>query len=140
MTFNIPPSKQTVPTGSWPSWSSPPQSESATPPVLFTHAGTQILNLSVPASVFGFELESNNLNAFTFSVDFFSGNTLVGSITRDVNGVAGALLFAGRTCGPCIDKIVITGPAESGGFAIAQVRYTVCQSRGVRLSDSDIEL
>lgn len=140
VTLAVPAEKRTVP-DSWSTWSSPPQSESATPSVLFTAtSNSNILTLSVPASTFGFELEPNDLGTHTFTVEFFSGNILVGSITRDVTGNSGALLFAGTTCGPCIDRVVITGPDAAGGFAIAQVRYTVCATRGVQLSEVDIEL
>lgn len=142
VTLAITANKRTVPNGGWQTWSSPPQSESATPPVLFTiTSSSNVLTLSRPALTFGFELEPNNMNgSFIFTAQFFSGNILIGSITRDVAGNAGALLFAGTTCGPCIDRVVITGPAEANGFAIAQVRYILCPTRGVQLTESDIEL
>lgn len=141
VTLAVTANKRSVPNGGWSTWSSPPQSESATPPVLFTPVSSNILTLSLPALTFGFELQPNNLaGSFTFTAQFFSGNILVGSITRDVAGTAGALLFAGTTCGPCIDRVVITGPAEANGFAIAQVRYILCPTRGVQLTESDIEL
>lgn len=142
VTFATQVQKLSVPSGGWATWSSPPQSESATPDVLFTSAESQTLTLSVPASTFGFELETNFGGTTPVIADFYSGNTLVGTITRDVNFYEGALLFAGTTCGPCIDKVVITSVPEALGFAIAQVRYSPCvppPSRGVDFSKLDIE-
>ena len=66
---------------------------------------------------------------FSYTVEFYSGTDLVGTITQNVNGDFGARLFAARTC--CctpFDRVVITGQ-PSLGFAIAQVRYsTDCSS------------
>lgn len=132
-------------------WSSPPQSESATPPVLITpdFKSSNVLTLSLPALTFGFELQPNDtLRGFNCTVQFFSGNILVGSITRSVGGLWGwggarALLFAGTTCGPCIDRVVIPDPPRSYGFKIAQVRYTLCPTsptRGIQLTEAHIEL
>jgi hypothetical protein len=121
VTFSTPIEKRgPVPTG-WGTWSSPPFSEDPRPDVLFAiDLTTLTMVLSRPVTTFGFELEPDPFGRVTFTADFYSGNTLVESISRLVDGDAGARLFA-RTGEP-IDRVVINGPVD---FAIAQVRYTV---------------
>lgn len=122
--------KYTVPI-SWATWSSPPDSESATPPVLYSNGLDSItMTLSKPVCTFGFELEPNLRMIFSYTVEFYSGTDLVGSITQDVNGDFGARLFAAKTCCcTAFDRVVITAEQPSFGFAIAQVRYsTDCSS------------
>ena len=108
----------------WSTWSSPPDSESPTPAILFNPLDQALtLTLSQPSQVFGFELEPNALDSFIYSAEFYSDTTLLGTITRAVQGRAGARLFAASTAEP-ITKVVITGE-PSFGFAIAQIRYSV---------------
>lgn len=108
----------TVPTG-WGSWGSPPFTESATPRVLWTQGNGLTLTLSIGTHTFGFELEPNATGLHAFSVAFFDGATLVGTINQNVNGDAGARLFAAMTNTNLFDRVVITG----SDFAIAQIRY-----------------
>jgi hypothetical protein len=118
--------KRQVPTN-WFSWGAPPATESSTPPVIWTQfVNSLTLTLSRPASVVGFELEPNLFDVFTFTVDFYSGGTLVGSLVRDVDGNpgSGALLFAGRSDGALIDVVVVSAEGDPGGFAIGQLRYS----------------
>jgi hypothetical protein len=125
VSFSTPMERRQVP-DSWATWSSPPESESATPPVLFTlFQNSLTLELARPASIFGFELEPNAFAEFSFTADFFSGAELVGSITRTVAGDAGAQLFAAQSDGPPIDRIAVSTVEDPGGFAIAQIRYSV---------------
>ncbi|MFL5514494.1 MAG: Kelch repeat-containing protein [Gemmatimonadales bacterium] len=124
ISFSIPLEKLQVP-DSWGSWSSPPDAESSTPPILFSQYESSLtLSLSRPTVILGFELEPNNFDLFTSTVDFFSGSQLVGSVTRTVDGAAGAQLFAVRTDGLLIDRAVIETDADAGGFSIAQLRYS----------------
>ena len=84
------------------------------------------IQLSVPSTVFGFELEGNNLTVNPFQVSFFQGATLVGTITRSVNGSGGALLFAGSTTNqPFTRAVILNTDGLSNGFALAQLRYSV---------------
>lgn len=106
-----------VPDG-WATWSSPPFSESPNPDILFAESNTLEMVLSRPVRVFGFELEPSPFAESEFTANFYRGNQLVESITRTVNGNAGARLYA-RT-GTSIDRVVVEGPVD---FAIAQVRY-----------------
>lgn len=118
VTFSEPLNKRgPVPDG-WLTWSSPPFSEDPNPYVLVASTGSLEMTLSRPVSIFGFELEPGPFAPIEFTADFYRGNDLVESITRVVDGNAGARLFA-REDG-VIDRVVITGGSD---FAIAQVRY-----------------
>lgn len=105
-----------VPLG-WATWSSPPYSESPTPDVLVSSQSCLTMDLSEPVVTFGFELEPNHFDTLSYRADFFYGEDLVDSITRDIAGFAGARLLA-RTGDP-IDRVVVSG---EDSFAIAQVR------------------
>ena len=110
-----------VPTG-WATWSSPPESESANPDVLYRDGNTLTLILSAPVTIFGFELEPAPFGTNTFTVDFYNNNILLGGVSRMVDGDAGARLFALSSTSPDlpINRVQINGPSD---FAIAQVRY-----------------
>ena len=126
--FTPPVIKLTVPNGGWNTWSAPPFSESATPSVLYSNSSLNLtLNLSKPACIFGFELEPNPYANIAFTVQFFSGQTLVGTITKVINGNSGARLIAAESsCDNLFDRIVIRGGAD---FSIAQVRYNTVNCR-----------
>ena len=134
VSFDNPFDFRTVP-GTWATWGSPPNTEGTPPPpnaqVLATtfqpSPTTRTLSLSSPSGIFGFELEPENFGVFSFTVDFFDGLELVGSITRSPNGNAGALLFAAMSTTDTFDRVVIRGDGQSGGFAIAQIRYAAAQ-------------
>jgi hypothetical protein len=51
-----------------------------------------------------------------------NGSTVLGTVTRSINGSAGALLAA-ATSSPAITSVVLTIPSGANGFAIAQIRY-----------------
>ncbi|GGE30788.1 hypothetical protein GCM10011391_06750 [Pullulanibacillus camelliae] len=122
--FDSPEQRLQVPS-SWSTWSSPPFSENDMPPILSSlGATTLILNLSTPSSVFRFELEPNPFGLFEVTVEFFSGGIPIGSITQEVEGAAGARLFAAEfdpSCG-LIDQVIISSSVD---FAIANIRYAV---------------
>ena len=106
----------------WTTWGSPPATKSSTPSVLYSNSSSQLLTLSQPSAIFGFELEPDDFNTYSYTVDFYSGASLVGSITQPVNGNAGAILFAASDS-------PFTSVAISGGaaFAVAQFRYAAQQ-------------
>jgi hypothetical protein len=118
--------KGTVPGGGWANWGSPPNTESSTPPVLITSASVTslTLNLLIPSTTFGFELESGNGSAYTISVDFKQGSSVIGNISLTVNSNAGAQLFAAKTILNPFTSLVINAPAGAQGFAMAQFRYS----------------
>lgn len=131
VTFDNPVQKLTVPTG-WATWSSPPDAESATPAVLYQGFSFMTMDLSLPVTTFGFELEPNPFSTQDFDVDFvfLSGPTVVGTISLSVEGFAGSRLFAATTQDLPFDQIIISGTSD---FAIAQVRYD-------RTIDVDIDI
>ena len=117
-------SARTVPSGGWATWGAPPATESSTPRVVATvNPVTSVtLNLAIPSQTFGVEVEPDDFAVFTISAAFYSGGTLLGTVSQAVNGSAGALLAGGSSAFP-ITSVVITAPASAGGFAMAQFRY-----------------
>jgi hypothetical protein len=117
-TFN----KRSVP-GSWGTWGSPPDTESATPNLLYSNgAFSATVDFGKKVKTGGFEVEPNPFEVHSFTVEFHKGangtGAIVGTITRDVDGNAGARLFGGhRRHG--FKSAVVTGDTD---FAIAQIR------------------
>lgn len=122
--------KLTVP-DSWATWGNPPYTESSTPAVLATNGNRSLtITLDKASCIFGFELEPNPFGTYNYIVNFYSGNTLVGTIKKAITGFKGARLLAASTDpGLLFDKIVIIGGAD---FAIAQIRYSTvsCKCSG----------
>jgi hypothetical protein len=118
--FDIPFVSLTVP-GTWSAWGLPPDTEGSTPHVLWSVEPTTATLTFQDAVTFGFELEPARVAA-PFTAEFFDGAVSLGSITRDVDAVAGARLFAATTTTGAFDRVIISGPED---FAIAQVRYAV---------------
>ena len=116
-------SAATVPSGGWATWGAPPNTESSTPRVLtnFT-TNTLTMTLSVPSHTFGFEIEPDSFGAFLITANFYNGSTLLGTVSRTVNGDAGALLAAGSDT-TTITSVVITAASGANGFAVAELRY-----------------
>lgn len=115
--------KGQVPGGGWASWNNPTATESGTPAVLITDASTTLLtlNLQVPSTTFGIEIQPSNTSSITAS--FYQGATLVGSIVQSVNGTSGALLFAATSYSNPFTIVTIAAPGGAQGFAMAQFRY-----------------
>src|SRR5262249_52960920 len=105
---------------SWTSWGPPPDTESATPRVLWTNGFTSTTLTFADSTTFGFELQPNTSVPSSMTAEFFDGAVSLGSITHDVDGNAGARLFAATTTTGSFDRVVISGTDD---FAIAQVRY-----------------
>lgn len=124
VTFSTVFERLTVP-HSWSNWSCPPASESCTPDIMYSHSATAAsIDFGTTVTTGGFEYEPSTLKVETVKVSLFSGpygsGTLVGSITRDVNGDAGARLFGCKAKGG-FRSAVITNNADDD-FAIAQIR------------------
>jgi hypothetical protein len=134
VTFSSAMQALTVP-NSWATWNSPPNTETSTPRVLWTGGATSVtLTLANPTSVFGFETEPNPFNVHTITATFMSGASTLGTITRSVNGNAGALLAAASTDQP-ITHVQISSDVD---FAIAQIRSGGgCQVSVTRLSQGN---
>ena len=132
VSFDKPLCFATVPT-SWATWGSPPNTESATPMVFFTGNpnNTLTLTLSKPVFVFGLEIEPNNRTGpaeFLVVAKYsFSTGAPMQTVSRWVNGQAGARLFGWSDEGITKVELEVMSPNPSGlesqGFAIAQLRY-----------------
>lgn len=127
--FSTPLKRLSVP-GDWSPWANPPYVESSTPPILFTgyNVSSMTFNLSKPVCTFGFELMPNLLTKITVTVEFYSGDELVGTIQKSLN--ANARLFAAKTCcSTPFDRVVASIDEPFFGFSIAQIRYSDCSSK-----------
>ncbi len=123
LTMTISPSSvaHTVPGGGWSTWSSSPYSETSTPRLLADYSSTSVwLNLSTPLFIFGFEAEPDPFGLYGITADFYNGGTLVGSITRTVEGSAGARLFAAQTTDLSFTSVHVTSGVD---FGMGQFRY-----------------
>jgi hypothetical protein len=126
--------------GIFPTWGSPPQTESATPRALDGNgAATITFTLSQPMHTFGLEAQPEAFEILNITATFFNGATPIGSITRAVDGLgdpdalepgAGAKLFAATTTpDQLITSVVLTVEPppfndEPTGFIVAQLRYS----------------
>lgn len=120
-----------VPTG-WATWGSPPFTETATPPVLYTGGPSTLVITFDPTNpeAIGFELEWNPFAVFTVTATFAKDGVPTGTIMRtDIDGFAGARLVAAvANPGETINMVTITGGAD---FAIAQLRIAQPAGPGV---------
>ena len=116
----------------WMAWSSPPLSEESEPHVMqadyintdeFPEFMYTEMRLSHPVTTFGFELEPQDWAWVPMSVNFYSGDSLIGRIDELVNGQGGARLFAARSPEDRpIDRVTIH---PNGTIAFAQLRYAL---------------
>jgi hypothetical protein len=119
--------KASVPNGGWGSWGSPPNTETATPNVLWTQgAFAETISLGKKSSEGGMEIEPDAFQIDDITVQFFSkGNgkgKLVGTVERDdADGSSGAKLFAATSSKGSWKSVVITDNG-SDDFAVAQIR------------------
>jgi hypothetical protein len=113
----------TVP-ATWTTWNTPPAVESSTPRIFGSDANSVTISLSAPAVTFGVEVEPSNFASHSITATFMDGASVVGTVSRNVSGNSGALLFAGTT-DQLFTSVVITADGSSEGFALAQPRYLV---------------
>lgn len=121
----------TVPNSVWPTWGSPPATETPTPCIGYTGglSDTRTISLSKPVTTFGLEIETqgdgNGKNTETVAA-FYSGSKLVGSIGRFTDYYdSGALLFAASTSTDPFTSVIAAPPYKD--FAIARQRFTLAQ-------------
>jgi hypothetical protein len=111
----------TVP-NTWSSWGSPPHVESSTPRVLWTNGFSSLtLTLSNPAQIFGLEVQPNTQVDSPVLAAFYRGADLIGEIALNVDGNAGARLFAASSS-TLFDRIVLSSTDD---FAVAQLRFSL---------------
>jgi hypothetical protein len=125
VSFSSPMTKYSVP-ATWATWGSPPDTESASPNVLWSEFATSItLTTSNKNRRIGIEAEPNPFSVHTMSATFRKGNgNAIGSVTRDVDGSGGARLFAGKVGTPKKQWIKYVDVASDVDFAIAQIRVS----------------
>ena len=112
----------------WASWGSPPDTESATPRVLWSGLDNDfnpILSVTFtfnkPVTTFGFEAQPDVLSTFPMSADFYLAGVLQQTVTRDVDGDGGALLFALQADpGRAFDSVIFHSDVD---WAAGQFRY-----------------
>jgi hypothetical protein len=120
VTFNTGLVALTVPT-TWSSWGSRPDVESSKPRVLWTNGSTSLtITLNRAVQIFGVEAQPNTSVVSSILASFYSGANLIGEIPLDVDGDAGARLFAASSTAS-FDTIVLSSTDD---FAIAQVRLS----------------
>jgi hypothetical protein len=104
----------------WATWGSPPDTEDSAPSIFYTGGATSVtFNFSKRLSIWGFEAQGNPFDTRTFTIDYYDGATLVGSIVRAIDGNGGARLLAAAHAGGFTRATVSTNT----DFAMAQLRY-----------------
>lgn len=123
VSFSTPLLPRTVGMG-WATWGSPPETEQDNPRVFWTQGVFSLeFGFSTPLTVWGFEAEPTPFAVFDVTAEFYNGATLLGTITRPVDGNAGARLFAAiADPGDSFTSVRVTSGAD---FAVAQLRYTL---------------
>lgn len=116
--------KLTAPGGDWATWSHEPHSQrdaSGTLPVFSSNTATILrFQLATPVNIFGFEAEPNPFELHTMVAKFYdASDNLLGTISRDVDGNAGARLFAAQSDVP-IAYVVFSSDVD---WAVGAFRY-----------------
>ena len=110
----------------WGSWNTPPAVESGTPNVLYAVSDNDLtIAVSGSPTIVGFEVEPDDDVLEPISAAFYDGANLIDTISLNVNGDGGALLFAleDTTVGGSISSVVVTDDTiPDGGIALAQLR------------------
>ena len=106
----------------WNTWGTPPDTEASKPSVWSSQGVNSVtFTFDKPLSIWGFEAQSQPFGLHTFTLDFYDGVTLLGTITRTINGNGGARLLAGEA--GVGEKFTSVKLSTNSGFAIAQLRY-----------------
>jgi hypothetical protein len=113
--------KRSVP-GSWATWGSPPDTETATPNILYTQGASSLtIKIKRASNIVGFEVEPNQFQVETITATFYNkAGGVLGTITRSPNGSAGALLYAAKSSAK-IARVVVTNTVVDD-FSIANLR------------------
>ena len=116
--------KRTAPGVSWATWSEAPESQRGagdTLPVFWSNGATELrFQLATSVNIFGFEAQPNPRALHTMVAKFYdASNNLLGTISREVNGNAGARLFAAHSDVP-IAYVVFSSNVD---WAVGAFRY-----------------
>ena len=109
--------KRSVP-GSWATWGSPPDTESATPNILYTAGATSITVKYRKAKTLGMEIEPNPFEVHTFTAVYTSRSGASCTISRDADGSGGARVLA-ATAPFRIKTVTVSSDVD---FSIAAIR------------------
>ena len=135
------------PDNRWATWGSPPQTESSNPGGILSTPGANTTSLTLtlnhPVATFGLEAQPTAFEVLPITAQFFdSNNDLLGTITRNVDGLGdplnpspggGALLFAATTTGNDLIASVVLSvgavpiPGEPNGLGLSQIRFSGSQ-------------
>ncbi|MER3473606.1 MAG: hypothetical protein C4335_06135 [Armatimonadota bacterium] len=126
VSFSTAMNKRTAPGGDWATWSVAPDSQRGpgdTLPVFYSEeALTVTFTLSQPVSIFGFEAEPDPFGVHAMTAQFYdAAGNLLGTISRNVDGNAGARLFAAQSSTPIISSVVFSSNVDwaAGAFRYA---------------------
>jgi hypothetical protein len=123
VSFSTPVETLTVST-TWDTWGSPPNTESDGPRVLFSLSEPAVeLSFSSPLSTFGFEAQPNGPGVYNITAAFFNGAVPIVTISRNLDGISGARLFAASS-DQRFTRVSIESDPNADGFAIAQLRVS----------------
>ncbi len=116
--------KRTAPGSSWATWSQAPDSQRGAGdvlPVFYSNEATAArFVLSSPVNIFGFEAQPNPFGVYTMVASFYdASDNLLGTISRNVDGIAGARLFAASSPTP-IAYVVFSSQVD---WAVGAFRY-----------------
>jgi hypothetical protein len=125
LSYNSPLTIGSVP-NSWSTWGKYPNVASENPVIGEIQGDAELLiQLSAPATTFGFELEPESFLQEGVSAYFYNtAGSLLGQIDRKPDGDGGALLYALSSSIDPISSVYIVDEA-SDGFAIADQRYSL---------------
>jgi hypothetical protein len=108
----------------WSTWSTAPESENPGGSgfrVGRTFESSQTMTFSRMLTIWGFEAEPQAFQVFDMTATFLRGGSTVATVSRSVDGTAGARLFAFEVGGG-FDAVRFT-TTDQTGFAQAQFRY-----------------
>jgi hypothetical protein len=125
VTFSSVMEKRSVPS-SWATWGSPPDTEGASPNVLYSSGATDVtLTYSNKNRRVGVEAEPNPFEVHSFTATFRNRNGIIrGTVSRDIDGSGGARLLAGDGGKLKANKTKTLEIASDVDFAIAQIRVS----------------
>ncbi|MCC6245304.1 MAG: PEP-CTERM sorting domain-containing protein [Gemmatimonadaceae bacterium] len=109
----------------WSTWSTAPESEYAGAGgfrVGTSSGESNTMTFSRMLTIWGFEAEPNVFGEFEMTATFLRGGSTVATVSRLVNGDAGARLFAFEDAGG-FDAVRFETSSDADGFAQAQFRY-----------------
>lgn len=131
----------------WQTWSVPPFAEDPSPrysllvgtPIY--HAPTVTVTFTSDGYVAGMEVEPNVFDIFNITARFFNGSGgTVATITRMVDGQAGARLFGVECSDSEVHSVRIDVDPTAMGFAVGQIRHSSFPAGAGSITPDDEEV